>query len=160
MKKSLIFSIIVSVFTIFSFISCENENNEVENTVDYSALPNVATKFLETYFGGKDNVNAIEKITVQGIDLFKVSTKDGYQLTFNSGGYWQEIDAPEGATVPMAVIPEAIQETLNYQYHGFGVVSINTAGENYHLVLSNNQGGTSIDLMFNQAGEIISTSNS
>lgn len=157
MKRRLFYLIGVLVFSLSMFSCSSEETNEVENVIPYSELPTGAQNFLSNNFGGSSNVAKVEKVADTDIVIYNVETKDGYEIVFNSGGFWQQIDAPEGKSVPMGILPEPIVATLNYQYHGYGVVEVNTEGENYHLVLSNNQGGDSIELTFNQSGEIVST---
>ena len=153
--KNLFIPLLLICF-FFSFSSCSSQNlDEVEDTVTFAQLPVEAQNFLNRYFQGKSNYLKGQDMEVENITLYKVETVDGYQITFNSSGYWQEVYAPTGKTIPTGFIPEPIIATLDYQYHGYGIVAINTQGENYHVVLSNNQGGDSVDLIFNQSGEII-----
>ena len=157
MKKSFIITLSLMILGL-GFYSCsDKDENEVENLISYSELPEEAQKFLSTYFRGEENVLKVEENIENSGTLYEVNTKDGFEIVFNARGYWQEIDAPSGKTIPVSVLPEPIRQTLSYQYHGYGVVEVNTTGENYHLVLSNNQGGDSLDLTFNQSGEIVST---
>ena len=156
MKKILPFALLLLLF--LPFISCfDDKENEIETLVTYNDLPAIAQKFLSDYFGGKDNVSKIEKDSEENVIFYEVDLKDGFEIVFNEAGYWQEIDAPYGSVIPTSILPEPIQQTLSERFHGYGVIEINTTGENYHLVLSDNQGGASLDLTFNQSGEIIST---
>lgn len=158
MKKYL-YSILAATLSVMMLPACsDDDTNEVETVVTYESLPQIAQKFLSDYFGGKQNVSKIEQETDNDVMVYDVDLKDGFEIVFNSEGYWQEIDAPMNSSVPMEVIPEQIAQTLNQQYPDYGVSEINTAGQNYHVELSNNQGGVSIELMLNQSGEIISTS--
>lgn len=155
MKKNILYSL-TFIIMIVSLISCSSEReNEIENLISYEELPLISQSFLEKYFGGKESIEKIEKENQNGITIYEVDLKNGYEIVFNSSGYWQEIYAPNGETIPMSILPEPIAQTLNLQYHGYGVIEINTTGENYHVVLSNNQGGESIELLFNQSGEIL-----
>lgn len=161
MKKSKLVVLFASLLLLcsFNFIACSDDNDAdgSEVIVSYTDLPMNAQTFMETYFGGNGNVKKIEKETYSNMVFFDVETKDGFEIMFNSDGEWQEIDAPDGSTVPSEVIPEQIMQTLNQQYQGYGVVEINKTGQNYNVELSNNQGGSSIILTFNQSGEIISS---
>lgn len=160
MKRFLNYNISFFLLALAMSSCSSNDDNEIKTLIDYDSLPSISQKFIEEYFGGQENVAKIEKDTDQNIVIYEVETKDGYELVFNTMGYWQEVDAPSGKTIPVSFLPEPIQQQLSYQYHGYGVVEVNTTGENYHLVLSNNQGGESIELLFNQSGEIIDTGNS
>lgn len=152
-----IFVFLSVVFGFMALPACNGDENEIEITVDISHLPDVALQLIEDYFGGKDNIAKIIEKEINSIKLYKVTLEDGIIIDFNDSGIWQQIDAPDGMTIPFSILPEPIQATLNYSYHGFGVTELNRDGENYHLVLSNNQGGDSLDLTFNQSGEIIDT---
>lgn len=156
-KSTLIFLVTLFAFLVISCNDDYGRSSESENIITYEDLPEKAREFLTEYFDGKDNVSQVEKETINDIIIFHVDLNDGYYIVFNAGGYWQEIDAPEGKTIPAAIIPQPIRQTLNERYFGYGVVVINTEGENYHIVLGNMQGGVSIDLLFNQSGEILNT---
>lgn len=155
MKKINFLPLSVLMMCLFLFSCSSDDEKELETLIGFNDLPIISQTFLNQYFGGADNVAKVEKDEEQQITLYEVDTKDGYELVFNSSGYWQEIDAPSGKTINPEILPEPIVATLNNQYHGYGVIEINTTGENYHLELSNNQGGGSIELIFNQSGEIL-----
>lgn len=152
--KLLISAVILIIAPTFS--SCSGGSDEVETIITENDLPSAAKSFLDTYFRNID-IQKIEKENDGEIEVFVVNLVNGFEIVFNSAGQWQEVEAPYNLTVPSAIIPEPILQTLDNQYPGYGVIEINTTGQNYHIVLSNNQGGASIDLMFNQSGEIIST---
>lgn len=156
MKKYL--SIILLLFLFGFATSCSSDNEGIENTVEYSDLPVAAQELINKYFGGEENVEKVEEDQEKGITIFEVDLKDGYELVFNSMGVWQQISAPYSMTVPNDLIPEQVMQTLNDQFHGYGVIEINREGQNFHVLLSDNQGGPSIDLIFNQSGEILSNS--
>lgn len=144
----------VLFISLFGLWSCSDDTNEVNNPIEYDELPDNAKAFLKKYFYGYE-ITGIGKETVKDIILFEVELDEGYKIEFNSEGDWLQVLAPYGKTIPTGFIPEPIMQTLDYQYHGFGINQINITGENYHLVLSNNQGGDSIELLFNQSGEIL-----
>lgn len=143
------------MFCGFSLVACSDDSpKETENIVTEEELPQAAKDFLYKYFHGYEIIK-ITKDEEADITFYQVDLQDGYEVIFNSKGYWQQVDAPYGKTIPTGFIPEPILQTLDYQYNGYGIAEINTSGQNYHLVLSNNQGGDSIELVFNQSGEII-----
>ena len=160
MKKSYlrILTIIFLSMVSISIVSCSDEDqNEVETTITVNDLPSAAKDFLNKYFRDYE-ISKIIMNEEDNLTLYEVNLAEGYQIIFNSSGNWTQVDAPYGKTIPTGFIPEPILQTLNYQYNGYGITEINTVGENYHIVLSNNQGGDSIELEFNQSGEITSTS--
>ena len=158
MKTSLYKIFLSSIFLIsaLGFYSCSDENPSVpESDITIDQLPSVAQSFLKSYFPDVEAKNIVEMKEDEMV-LYQVYLENGFEIVFNSEGYWQQVVAGNDMTVPNGIIPEQILQTLTNQYHGYGVVSINTEGQNYHVVLSNNQGGSSIDLVLNQSGEIIS----
>lgn len=158
MKKIWVKYLLVSfaLVTSIAFISCSDNTDEVETVITVKDLPVNAQTFLNTYFKGIE-VTKVEKQTIDEVEVYEVELENGYDIVFNSMGEWQQIEAPDNMTVPTDIIPEPIYQTLNEQYHGYGVIEINTQGQYYHVVLSNNQGGASIELLFNMSGEIIPT---
>ena len=157
MKRTSFFSIALLLISMCLFSCNSDDEKEVETIVTYEELPERAQQFIKSYFNGEDNIDKIVKNEDGSVPIFEVDTKDGYEIVFNQMGFWQEIVAPAYKTIPVSILPEPIQQTLSYQYHGYGIIVVNTEGENYHIVLSNNQGGDSIGLTFNQSGEIVST---
>lgn len=157
MKHLKIGFLFILILAALSFTGCSDNTKEAEKQVEYEILPAEAKTFVSRYFGGKDNVEKVIEIEAQNMVIFQVNTINGFQLTFNSDGIWQEIDAPDGESVPKSILPEPVQQTLSERYYGYGVTEINREGENYHVVLSNNQGGDSLDFIINQSGEIIQT---
>lgn len=141
-----------------TFVSCSSDDDNMETIVKVKDLPEEAQTFLNTYFKGIE-VQSVEKIMNGNVAVYEVNLSNGFEIVFNSEGEWQEVDAPDNLSVPMEIIPEQIRATLNEQYPGYGVSEINTSGQNYVVELSNNQGGPSINLVFNQAGEIVDTGN-
>lgn len=157
MKRYLLF-LSALILVALNFTSCSNkDDNEVENVISVDDLPSKAISFLNSYFRGYEIIK-VEKDVEGSVTFYEVDLQDGYEVVFNSDGDWQEVDAPYGKSIPTGFVPEPILQTLDYQYNGYGITEINKEGENYHIVLSNNQGGDSIDLIFNQSGEIIDTS--
>lgn len=143
------------IYPLFFYSCSDDKENEPETEISKDQLPEKALTFLKKYF--KDyEILKVEKEMAGETVIYEVDLQDGYEVVFNSEGDWQQVDAPYGKTIPTGFIPEPIMQTLNYQYNGYGVAEINTMGQNYHIVLSNNQGGDSIELIFNQSGEIIS----
>lgn len=157
-KKNILSLFLLAIITILGSCSSDKESGEIKNQITFDALPLQSQKFIKDYFQGERNVNTITKDMISTVIIYKVITVDGFEIIFNNRGYWQEIDAPSGSVIPMQILPEPIVQTLNYSYHGYGVVECNTEGENYHVVLSDDQGEDGIEIMFNQSGEILSTS--
>lgn len=154
MKKFL--SLLSVIFLVGFVTSCSDNDEGVQFTVTFGDLPQTAQDLLNKYFQGEGNVEKVELDEDSDVLIYEVETKDGFEIVFNSRGEWQQIDAPDDKTVPDALIPEQILVTLNERYNGYGVIEINTVGENYHVVLNDMQGGASIERILNQSGEILS----
>ena len=143
----------------FAVVSCSDDNkDEVEEIITLQKLPANAQTFLHTYF--KDStIYKIEKETNGNVVVYEVYLEGGYEVIFSSDGTWTEVDAPDGMTIPDGIVPEVIQEYLNQNYSAYGVNEINRTGQGYKVELNNMQGGDSIDIYFNESGEVINISN-
>ena len=156
--KKILLKILAASFILLSvgtFTSCKDDDtHEVETTITVNDLPTAAQAFLKKYFP-EYSVQKIIKNIEENVTIYEVSLEDGDEVDFDALGEWIQVNSEYGKTIPTGFIPEPIIQTLDYQYNGYGIAEINTSGQNYHLVLSNNQGGDSIELVFNQSGEII-----
>lgn len=154
MKKSYLLWFPLFLLALCNLVSCSEEGEGVENVIEYSQLPEEAKTFLDQYFYNIE-VTKVTKETYSDMVIYQVNLDNGIAIDFNEDGIWTQVDAPFGKTIPTGFIPEPIMQSLNYNYNGYGINQINREGENYHIVLTNNQGGDSIDLIYNQSGEII-----
>lgn len=157
MKKSLLLYLSLLLFATMGFVSCSNnEQEDTSSSIQLNDLPAQAQDFIKKYFRD-EKITKIEKEDYTDVTIFTVYMAD-YQVMFNDQGIWQQVEANFGIEIPFGIMPEPIQQTLNERYSGFGVNEITRTGENYALVLTDNQGGNSIRLIFNQSGEILSES--
>lgn len=157
MKKTyfkIIGAILLLLIGSTSFVSCSDDGDEMESVGSYNDLPSAAKTFLNEYFNGY-TVLKVEKDTSGDYTMYDVELQGGYEVMFNNAGDWQQVEAPDGKTIPDGIVPEAVQQTLNQQYPAYGVNEINKTGEGYNVELTNMQGGTSIELFFNMSGEIV-----
>lgn len=137
--------------------ACSNDDvNESQTEITYNDLPSAAIQFLRQYFRGEEVVK-VSLLTGKDFTVYTVELEN-CSIDFNEEGEWQQIDAKYGETIPGAVLPEPVQATLQQRYPGFGVNQITKQGQNYIVVLTNNQGGDSLRLEFDQSGEILNTS--
>ena len=159
MKKTYfkLFAALMLLSFSVSFVSCSgNDDDPIENIGSYDDLPSAAKTFLNQFFYGYSVVK-VEKETYGNMVMYEVDLQGGYEVMFNNAGEWQEVSAPDGETIPDGIVPENVQETLNQRYPDYGVNEINKTSQGYNVDLMNMQGGDSIELRFNMAGEIIAT---
>ena len=153
MKKNFLTLLFASllVFSGFAFTSCSNDdNNEFETSVLLKDLPAAAQSFLSQYYPNVAFKSA-EKQQIKDIYIYEVELQDGTEITFNSAGEWQEVDAPEGKTVPSGFYPSGIDEYLSQNYSGYGINEINKYDSGYNVELVNN----GPELEFNLMGEFV-----
>lgn len=153
--KKLFLLCLISLFMVAGLASCnDNDTNEVEEEITFSELPMTAQTFVKTYFSEYEIAKILKD--VEGVvTIYEVKFSNGYQAEFNNEGIWQQVAAPYGEKIPTGFIPGPIMSTLNRDYQGFGINVINKQGEYYKIVLTDNQGGNSISLLFNMSGEIM-----
>lgn len=156
-KTSLYYFLTLICLMAGIMVSCsDNDTPNDESVLKFEDLPLDAQKFITKYFYDAE-IKTIEQIEQDDLTLYEVALGD-YNITFNESGEWQQIAASYGMAIPESVIPEQVLATLNERYPGFGVNMINKSGQNFIVVLTDNQGENSIRLTFNQSGEIIDTS--
>lgn len=156
MKKKFLTLIVTALLTAGSvnMISCSgNEPQETETEITVDQLPESIKEFVNKYFYGY-SIEKIEKEVEDNITLYHLDLEEGYSLTFNDTGEWLQVTAPYGKTIPTGFIPEAVMQTLNQRFPGYGLNQVNTTGEGYKVELSDNQGGAALDVFFDMAGEI------
>lgn len=157
MKKTyfIILSSLLVLFCSVSVVSCSNDDeNEIETVITLNDLPSAARTFLDKYFNGY-SVLKIQKDVEDNMTIYEVELEEGYEIVFNTQGEWTQVDAPYGKTIPTGFIPEQVMATLNERFPGYGINEINSTGEGYKVELSDNQGGSSIDVFFDMSGVII-----
>lgn len=145
---------LVALFGGLTIISCSDDNdNGVESTLTYDDLPTDAKSFLNKFFYEYE-ITKIESYSEKDITVYEVYLQDGYEVVFNETGEWQQVVAPYKETIPYGIVPEVIQQYLDYNYSGYGVTQINTTGQGYKVELV-----TGLNLYFNMSGEVIDMGN-
>ena len=148
-KFSLLFATLLCLNLNFNSCSNKDDSDIVSSDIKYSELPSKAQDFIKDYFS-EDLLSRIQLINDDGIIIYEVYFIDGTEVAFDKQGDWQEVDAPDGKSIPLEIVPEAIRETLNTQYPGYGVNEINLTGYGYKVDLV-----SGLELMFNPLGQII-----
>lgn len=151
-KKQKIFLSLLSllIINLLTFWGCSGSDNYAdENSISYEQLPSLAQDFLKTYY--KDvSISTIEMDEEDNMIIYEVKMNNGDEIIFNEKGEWEQVDAPDGETIPTGFIMEEILEYLNLNYQGYGINEINKTGYGYKVELV-----TELDLMFNELGQFI-----
>lgn len=130
--------------------SCnEKDNEEFEQTITVGELPKAAQLFLTTYFP-EVKTKSIEKQNIANIIMYEVELENDFDIMFNSEGEWQEVDAPEGKTIPSGIALPSIEDYVNTNYPDYGINEINKTGEGYNVELV-----SGLEMAFNQLGEFL-----
>ena len=154
MKKNLVRLLLASILIIgngIALTACSDKEDEVEMTIGVKDLPMEAQTFLSTYFNGIE-IKSIEKQTISTVIMYEVELQNGFDIMFNSSGVWQEVDAPDGKTLPSGIAPEAIETYVNQNYPDYGINEINKTGNGYNVELNDTIG---TELEFNLLGEFV-----
>lgn len=148
-KLFLYFSLLL--FTGMSFVSCNDEDQGIQNQISEQDLPEAAQNFLKMYFFNYPFVKG-EKDTDGGVVVYEVELEGGYEIVFNSKGDWQQVEAPgDGFIDNISFLPEVIQQFLYNNYRGYNVHEANYTGVGYKVQLINQ--GQRTNLYFNESGE-------
>lgn len=149
-NKISLFTLLLSLLAL-SFSSCSNKDidDAVETVISFKDLPVKAQTFINDYYSGIE-IKKIEKELGAGLTFYEVDFASGDEVVFDAEGEWQEVDAPDGKTIPDGIVPQAIMEYLNQNYPDYGVNEINRTAEGYKVELV-----THVNLYFNPLGQII-----
>lgn len=135
----------------FALFSCsEDKDDDIHNyNISYNDLPQAAKDFCTQYFS-YTVVKQVQKIDDDGEDLYEVDFEDGSEVIFNVDGVWQEVDAPDGKTIPAGIALPAITDYLEEYYSGYGINEINKTGYGFNVELV-----TGLGLMFGPEGNFL-----
>lgn len=126
--------IILTLAAIFSIgiFSVSADNDKVINK---GQLPAEAQQFINEHFNGVDLTYAKEERDILR-KSYEVRLANGVKIEFNDKGVWEDVDCQFGE-VPAEIIPEAIRKSINDNFAGVKVLSIERNRNNYELKLSN-----------------------
>ena len=133
-----------------TFISCSDENEEVEYLISLNELPTKAQVFLNQFFPN-EKASRVERQSIGKVIMYEVDLDNGFDIMFDSQGEWQQVEAPDGKYVPSGIAPSAVEEYVNKNYPDYGIEEINKTGNGYQVEI---QGVT---LEFNELGECTNT---
>ena len=131
--------------------SCSDKDDEITYLISLNELPIDAQTFLNDYFPTV-KASTVEKQSIGKVVMYKVNLDSGFEILFNSEGVWQEIEAPQGKSIPTGIVPQEIEEYVAKQYPDYGINEVNKTGNGYNVEIN---GG--VRLTFNAAGECTGT---
>lgn len=141
MKKILLF-VLAAVFTA-SLVSAKDII-----TTDTGKLPQEAKNFIAAHFP-KEKVSYIKIDDELLSKNYDVVLENGTEIEFYGNGDWKEVDAKLN-NVPLAIVPERIQEYVNRNFNGVTFKEIKKKKRTYEVKLSNR-----LELEFNLDGNFI-----
>lgn len=151
MKKifGIISVVLMCVLVGASVWCCSDDDDKNDITVGYDQLPQDAKVFISEYYEGV-SVSRIEKdIDFEDIE-FVVYLSNGHEVTFNSHGEWNDVEAPMGQTVPAGIVPAAIADYVAVNYPDWGINEISKNAAGYEVELTDG-----LDLSFDTAGNFV-----
>jgi len=130
MKK---IAIITLVLFSFSLQSCQKEFED--KLVNFSELPEKAKETVNLHFSDLE----ISYVLQEGFlccTSYEVVFSNGTELKFSRKGEWEEIDCKTNA-VPLALIPQEINDHVTRQHPGQYVIKIEHERKHYDIKLDN-----------------------
>ncbi|MDR2653313.1 MAG: PepSY-like domain-containing protein [Prevotellaceae bacterium] len=127
--------------TFFFFSSCAKEKFITEQELPEKSRTFIAAHFPQT---------TVSFVTYEWND-YDVLLSNGFQLSFNGKGEWQDVDG-ENSTVPQSIvnlIPEKISEFIKIRFPDAAITEISKEKYGWDIGLSND-----VDLEFNKNGSI------
>lgn len=104
----------------------------IDKKIDISKMPQAAQMFLTKAFPN----NKVTSAMMDDRD-YKVMMTDGTSVEFDAKGVWKDIECTTGS-VPMSVLPQAIQKELTAKHSGMTVHKVEKDDDGgYDLKLSN-----------------------
>lgn len=129
MKKIVI--AFVLFFTSFETMAAVDRDRPIA----YSSLPQPARDFVEMHF---PDARALRTKVEKGIFSieYEVTLSNGFSVEFDRKGRWKEVDG-NGQTLPDAVIPPAILETLRKDFPDNAAIEISLDEGVYEITFDN-----------------------
>lgn len=143
--KSIFLRFSVLVAAVVLYTSCEKET-----FIGVEDLPQQGVKFLADHFSeAKASHVKKEKDGLSGTG-YTVYLDNGTTVKFDKNGNWEEVDAPDGSTIPTDFIPSKIVDYVREHYPQEGINSIDKEKNRYDVELKNG-----FDLEFNKNGDFV-----
>lgn len=147
MKTPILIKTFLILFTAFSLLACDNDDDD--QAILSSELPQRALIFIETHFPDSEIVSVtLDRNDPRG--YYEVKLDNNFDLDFDQEGNWTEVEG-HGQKVPDAIIPDPILTYVETNYPEAFIEEISKKTDRYEVDLSND-----IDLIFDLEGNLIS----
>src|SRR5690606_22795813 len=124
--KNVFVRLSILVAAIMLYASCEKET-----FVGAEDLPQKGIAFLSDNFqGAKANHVKKEDEGLGGVE-YTVYLDNGITVKFDKNGNWEEVNAPDGQTIPTGFIPSKIVSYVRDHYPNEGINSIDKENNRY-----------------------------
>lgn len=132
---------------VFSISSCDKDDDQM---VTPDQLPTAGQTFLAEHFGSQE-VISVKKDNdgAEGVE-YDVRLDNGVDLTFDKDGNWDDVDAPNNASLPTTFILQPILDYVAAEYPNIGINGIDKGRQGFEVELTNN-----IDLIFDTEGNFV-----
>lgn len=139
--KKLVF-LLVCLFTLQTVARADDDKPIIQVT----QMPQLAQQFIKQHFS--DSKVALAKMESDFLyKSYEVIFTNGNKVEFDKKGNWEEVDCKH-TSVPVAIIPTAIQKYVTTNYPDAKVLKIERDKKDYEVKLSNRT-ELKFDLKFN-----------
>lgn len=139
--------VIISFFLLITLTACSNkQHNKIEE------IPESAQEFIHQYFPNTEIAYIKEDRDWFNKD-YEVVFTNGNKIIFDNDGQWKKIKSIAGK-IPLVLIPPPIQNYLEKNNSGTGIISIEHEKHHYEVKLNNK-----LELKFDEKFNIIDIDN-
>ncbi len=133
------------VLLSLSFLFAVTSNACVkDHPITIDQLPQTAQQFIKAHFS-----QLKVSVIMADNDSFDVLFENGYKVDFDKKGNWEEVDCLND-TVPVSIVPPAIQNHVRSHYTNNYIVEIAKDNRKYDVQLNNG-----LDLEFDKDGKFL-----
>ena len=132
--KKLVF-LLVCLFTLQTVARADDDK-----PIQVTQMPQLAQQFIKQHFSDS-------KVALAKMESYEVIFTNGNKVEFDKKGNWEEVDCKH-TSVPVAIIPAAIQKYVTTNYPDAKVLKIERDKKDYEVKLSNRT-ELKFDLKFN-----------
>lgn len=129
------------------FLAQDNDNDNDDQRIDLSQLPQAAQQFLSTHFSGRTPT-----LVKRDDNSYEVDYGNDTDLDFDLTGNWTKIDVDNNDVIPqsiMALLPQPILDYISTNHSTRKIESIENGVSTFEIDLSGD-----IDLEFDKAGNL------